>query len=142
MTLPTNIPLRTCDVSRKDNMIVIYFKNDITLEVEDINNIHIATTQLCNGECLPYLVIPGIRMSVSKEGRQVNIMEQRSKNTLCEAMVINNLATRLAARLYYRFNKTPFPVRHFETEQMAIKWLNSQRNNDNEGTELHTRSMV
>ena len=112
------------------------------LDAQDIYEINYASNELCDGDKLPHLIVTGLRMSVTKEGRSADIMEARLKNTLCEAIVINNLATRMAARLYYKFNPVPFEVKHFKTENEALQWLRVNYIDKNEGTELHTGKMV
>ena len=118
------------------------FDDDVILEPADIIEINVACSELCNKQKLPHLVVTGLRMSVTPEARAVDIIDSRVENTLCEALIINNLATRMAARLYYKFNKVPFEVKHFKTENDALQWIRVNYLDENEGTKLHSRHLV
>jgi hypothetical protein len=52
-----------------------------------------------------------------------DIMKERARNTLCEAVVLNNLAIRLVATLYYKYNPTPFETKQFKSIEAAKTWI-------------------
>jgi len=126
MTQKANIVLAKGEVLRNKNVIEFHFYDNVVLEPEDIEEMNKASTILCQGETLPHLIVPGLHMTASKEARETDIMEQRAKNTLCEAIVLNNLAIRLVATLYYRFNPTPFETKQFKSIESARRWIAQQ----------------
>ncbi len=119
-----------------EGIMVLKFKNDVFLELEDVIQLTDDCETVAGEVPRPLLIITGDRLGVSKEGRSIDISERRKKNTLAEAMVIDNLATRLTAKIYKKFNPPPIEAQHFKTEEEAREWLRLKLK-ENESTELH-----
>jgi len=106
------------------NGIIIYdFKDDVSIDIADIKLMIEAHSKLANGIPRPVLVNTGKRMGISPEARAFDNIEDRKRITKAEALVIDNIATRIGANFYYMIQRPPYQVKTFPTQEKALKWL-------------------
>lgn len=121
------IELEKCIISkRSDDIIQHLFKDDIILDVEDIDDILNAVKTLSKGEKKLMLVITGERNDTTPEARKISFKNLKENQlALAEALVINSLPTRIAVGFFYKVYNPSHPVKTFKTEEKALEWLNS-----------------
>jgi len=93
-------------------------------ELEDIKEIHEANLKLSNGK--PFCVLLDTskgHFSVSPKANELLASTEYAKTRRATAMVVNSLATKMAAYFFIRFNKPPTPTRVFTQAEEALKWL-------------------
>lgn len=66
-------------------------------------------------------------VTVTADGRQFAKEEEFSFPKICNAVVVNNLAHKLLANFYLRFNKPNYPFKVFSKMDEAEKWCRQQR---------------
>ena len=62
-------------------------------------------------------------IDISSEARKFGSSPDVQKNLIAQAVLVNSLATRIAANFYIRFNKPPKPIRLFTNSEDAFSWL-------------------
>lgn len=72
----------------------------------------------------PFIFTGGEFVTVSKEAR-LNATKMESLTPVAaSAIVVQNLAQRIIANYYYKFNKPKTPYRIFKDVEKAADWLN------------------
>lgn len=107
----------------EQGFLFLRFNNDQLLEIEDRMDIVDALHQLSKGVKRPLLVEAGERNDITREARKYNLEEKVNAVVLAEALVINSLSTRIAARFYFNMRNVPFKMRFFKEKEPAIEWL-------------------
>lgn len=134
MSLPKSIKTesyRVGTVSLLDDDTVLYNLNDdVEINVDDVYEMIHAHQKIAGDKPRYVIVITGARTSQNSEARHLNISEERKKLTLAEAVVIDNIVTRISAGFYYRFNAPPYSIRTFPNADEAMKWINNLRVQD------------
>lgn len=106
-----------------NGMLVYNFNDDVALEKSDVELMIKVHTELANGIPRLVLVNTGQRMSISSEARAFDNIETRRKITRAEALVVNNIATRIGANFYYMIQRPPYPVKSFTSIEKGMNWL-------------------
>ncbi len=117
----------------ENDMMVFEFFNDITLGVSEIKELAIASHDLSGGAVpILSLVVTGERNNMSTEAFAYNIFKELNitQRTIAEAVVIQNIATRIMANFYYKVVPRPFPVKVFENKEKAITWLSMKKSEE------------
>lgn len=110
-----------------DRIILIEFKNDFLIELEDVVEINKECYSLSGGQ--PFLSLMDIRVDgmMTAEARQLLAKDPLISNLrMAEAFVINNLVTRIFAKFYMKINRPDNPVEVFSHSDEAINWLHQQ----------------
>ena len=127
MTLPTEIkkiqfPFGT--LSEMSNGFLIYhFQEDITLGENDISAMITAHRELSNGTPRYVLVETAARMNTTPAARKLDNTADRRAITKAEAIIVNNIATRIATKFYYSVMPPPYPYKIFKTTLEGYRWL-------------------
>jgi hypothetical protein len=108
----------------ESGMIRYEFREGYLVDVKDIQEMSATRTRFAGDRPRKILIITSRYLNITPEGRAYDVSAHRKKNTIAEAYVITNLATRIAANFYHLFNRPPIPVKVFKTEAEAVKWLN------------------
>lgn len=93
-------------------------------ELEDIKEIHAANLKLSGGN--PFCILLDTskgHFSVSPEGNNILASIEYARTRRAAALVVKNLATKMAGYFFIRFNKPPTPTRVFSSGEEAIIWL-------------------
>lgn len=67
-------------------------------------------------------------VSITKEARTNAIVMANRIPIICSAIVVRNLAQKIIADYYYKFNKPPDPYKVFKSFDDGIDWLRSNFN--------------
>jgi len=118
---------RISQISMIDHGIVrVQMKNKIELQPEDLDeNMDIYKKILGEKASGLFLLVFAPEGSSSKESREKFADPERAKIKKAEALVILNVSQRIESNFYKNFFDPRHPVRVFEDEQEAIKWLST-----------------
>ncbi len=107
------------------NILCFYFYDDMLLTVEDVIELSEANVALTGTDMYFSIVVPGYRNDLTKEAREFDFYEALNRQPTCiaEAVVINDLPTRIVADFYYKLRKFPYPVRVLAGEEEALEWF-------------------
>lgn len=119
--------VRVGKVSFYSNQVICYeFNDDVFIEVKDVVELANVTKELTGG-IIPVLnlSITGQRNNISTEAFSFNVHNELNiqQKTVAEAIVIDNLATRIMANFYYKVVKKEHIVKVFDKKIDALKWL-------------------
>jgi len=127
---------RISHISALSNGIIrVEMKNDMQLMLEDLDeNFSIYKDILGNKENGLFLVVFAKEGQSSKEGREKFASPERTAIKKAEALVISTISHRIESNFYKNFFDPKHPVRLFEDEELAIKWLLSFKEESNVGS--------
>ena len=110
------------------NDFLIYdFKDDIIIDRADVDLMIKEHTLLSKGVPRFVIVKTGQRMSITPEGRAFDSLDFRKNITRAEALIVNNIATRIGANFYYLIQRPPYPVKSFTNLDQGFSWLEKLR---------------
>ncbi len=111
------------DLKYGDIIYVQTFEN-AEIEIPEIDEMNIYLRSLVeDGPC--YLIVfPGVGSISSHEARK-HAAKLKNKNIIAEAIIIDNLATRLLANFYMKINRPEQRIKLFSNEKAALEWINS-----------------
>ena len=109
----------------EDGVLYYHLFDDSVLDISDVQEMLKAHSILAARKPRLVLVDAGVRTSMTPEARLFDISRERQKYTLAEAVIVNNIVTRITANFYYRFNPPPYKTRFFNSEESAYAWLKS-----------------
>jgi hypothetical protein len=115
-----------------DDTVLYHLHDDVIIEVEDIFEMMNAHQKIAGDKPRYVIVNSGARATLSQEARALDVSKQRKELTLAEAVVIDNIVTRIAASFYYRFNAPPYSIRTFPDIEKAMKWIDELRQNESQ----------
>ncbi|MBL4625165.1 MAG: hypothetical protein JKY42_08515 [Flavobacteriales bacterium] len=104
---------------------LLRFKDKIDFEEEDATEINDITFEWVKGK--PFVVLVdarNIRSNISHKARErFNNDKRISGIRKGQAIVVNNLHTRMLANFYMKFHKPANPIKVFSNYQKAVEWL-------------------
>lgn len=103
-------------VTFKDNCVL-----DIDLQIKLIESYN----QITNGKLTRFIFLANENVTITKEARDNAILIEDISPLGASAIIVTNLAYKLIANFYLKFNKPKRPYKVFDNEQAAIEWLNS-----------------
>ncbi len=110
-----------------DNIFRIFIKNNVELNIEDLDKNYFFFKEHIPQNKVPFLIIFTQGASTVKGANERFIAEGRLSIKSKEAFVIESLAHRIMANFYIRTTKQNHPTKIFSNETDALKWL---RNSD------------
>lgn len=109
---------------REDGIIIIRIKDEVHLELEDSKKEQqMLYENKANYIPMKVMIVPGKNASVSKEVRDYSNAPENAKMIKAEAIVVETLAHKIMANFVKNFYKTPMPIKIFNDEESALKWL-------------------
>ena len=120
----SEIDLAEANVALKSNGIAyVFFKDNTEINVELQVRLIEVYDKITNRKPTPFVFFAGDDVTITKEARN-NASLLADKSPLnATAIVINNLAYKIIANFYMKFNKPKQPYKIFKNEKEAIKWL-------------------
>lgn len=123
-----NIGTKVC-IIRKDAGSIMYmtFFPDVRVSLQNMREIEDALFTLSDN--LPFRVLMDIRnryIQFDTEARNYAAIAPITKLFIAEAVLLNNLPTRLLFNFFLKFDRPPFPLRGFSQLQPATDWLLSR----------------
>ena len=96
-----------------------YSEMDVPMYLEMIDGIE----ELCRGEKHLFMLLGTEGSTMTREARELDVVERRAKVTKAQAVVVESLPVKLLANFYGRFKKLPYPYKVFDDRESAIEWL-------------------
>jgi len=120
----SEIDLSEVNIQLKSNGIVyVLFKDNCVLDVKLQLLMVDEYNKITNHKLTPSIFFAGDNVSITKEARD-NAVSLEDKSPLsATAIVITNLAYKLIAEFYMKFNKPKRPYKIFKNEKDAVEWL-------------------
>jgi hypothetical protein len=110
---------------------IVYFRvtKGIVLQEEQILECIEAGNKLCDYK--PHLLLTDARVGadLSPGARKAGSAKKNTANVIAQAIVVKWLAQRLSANVFIQIDKPHYPMRVFNDEQKAVKWLLEQKAN-------------
>lgn len=103
---------------------------DYETSIDDIEEIHNTSLEMTLDNPHFILVITKQGASSSNETREYAAKKGKERKILGEAIVIKNVALRMAATVYMKVNRPKQKIKLFNTREKAIAWIYSQRKNN------------
>lgn len=95
------------------------------IETEDILRLKEKNEQLSKGKKYVVLVTSGHLSSITKEARELVASKEFAQNTMAKALLIDSLGHRIVGNFYLKINKPHIKTRLFVDRDVAILWLKS-----------------
>jgi len=108
---------------RSDGIMHISFKEHVTLNLKDAEEMVRAFGEMGDGKKFLLLFIAGTDSSVNTEARYYASSPEANRFTIASAFVVRNIAQKLLGNAYVTFNKPVTPTRIFTSETDAEEWL-------------------
>ncbi|MBS1636860.1 MAG: hypothetical protein JST26_13165 [Bacteroidetes bacterium] len=102
------------------------------IETEDIRLLKEKNERLSKGKKYAVLVTSGHLSSITKEARELVASKEFAQNTMAKALLIESLGHRIVGNFYLRINKPHIKTRLFADRDVAILWLKSVVNEQNQ----------
>ena len=115
---------------RKDGIVHVYYKRGTVINVELQTSIYKIFHEITGGVRTPFIFEAGEYCSVTKEARANAIATEDITPTSATVVYVHNLAYRMIAEFYYKFNKPKQPYKVCTTFEEGIEWLLSLNNPD------------
>lgn len=108
------------------NIIYLKYKLDVNFELADAIEVNNLIFEMSNGDFFSVIVDGrGNKGNITNEARSHYATDPKTKNIrLAEALIIDNIATRIFSRLYIKVNKPNNPVKIFQQYDDALDWVN------------------
>lgn len=108
---------------RSDKIVRVDFKADVDFDIEDAKLLYEVLKSFYKGDKLLVLINTGEGVMISNEARKFTASDDVSTIVKADAVVVNNLATRILIRPMRTFYKIQRMMELFHTEREAISWL-------------------
>ncbi|MGE0566511.1 MAG: hypothetical protein AB7O73_01065 [Bacteroidia bacterium] len=108
---------------KSDGIVRVVFKADIDFEIEDAKQLFEVLKSFYKEEKLLVLINTGEGVMISREAREFTASDEVSAIVKADAVVVNNLATKLLVRAIETNRHTQRLMKLFGTEKEAIGWL-------------------
>lgn len=109
-----------------EDTILLKFKNDVMVTVEDAKEIDAAALKAFPGDYYYIIDVLSLTSNMSPSGlAYFSKQSQISKKTLAAAIVLNNLPIRITASAFVTFYKPVFMTKIFKDYESAEKWIDN-----------------
>lgn len=128
MKTKPSIQLKSAEIILLEKGIVkVVTTPDYETSVLDVDEINEAKKQITGGGDYFLLVITSQGASSSAEAKEYAAKESFRKNILGQAIVIKNLALRMAATVYMTVNRPKQKIKLFNSEESALNWIRKEK---------------
>lgn len=112
----------------EDKIVRVMFKKKSEITQDSFRTLFEVFKNLIEG--VPYAYIyyaEDSSATVTDDGRRFAKEEEFSFPKICNAVIVTNLAHKLIANFYLKFNKPNYPFKVFSKMEDALKWCNLQQ---------------
>lgn len=111
----------------KEPIIFIKYRENVKLDVKEIEEMMAACNTLSGNK--PYLLLANITnfVDITPEGNAASVDKKITGNIIASAPLVKKLGQRLMSNVFLEVNKPPYPMRVFNDEKKAVKWLLEQQ---------------
>jgi hypothetical protein len=108
---------------RRDDIVHVTFKKDIVLDVVVQMNLLKLYNQITNGKKSYFIFDAEENVSITKEARDNATKIEDLSPTAGSAVIASNLAYRMIANFYVKFNKPKSSLKVVSNMEEAIAWI-------------------
>src|SRR5688572_7774550 len=125
--IPKSRVLKSIALTRVDTVELHYHPN-IRIGIDDIRHLFQKLYEVTEQKRLKRLIVVNPNTSLDISARSYLQEENKSKRhiIIAEAVVVNNLAQKMAVNFYLKFIKDSYPLRYFTDIESARNWLDMQ----------------
>lgn len=110
-----------------DGIMRVIIKHKTEVNKEAFEELFAVFNELSEGKAYAYIYsAEDTSVTVSEDGRRFAKEQEFSFPKVCNAVIVTNLAHKLLANFYLRFNKPSYPFRVFSKTEDAEKWCLAQ----------------
>jgi uncharacterized protein YrzB (UPF0473 family) len=107
-----------------DEAIMYYtLKEKAEIDIPQVEELYAKLKELTEGKRYVMLVDARTHATSTNEARVFSSKNPAKKNMVAEAILVNNIAVKLAANFYINFHKPSQPTRLFTGREDAVSWL-------------------
>jgi len=111
---------------RDDGIVHVFYKEHTELDIKLQLEILEFYFQICGDEKYPFIFEADEYVTITKEARDNAIVLEEKSPVSMSAIIVKNLAHKLIADFYLKFNKPKRPFKVFKDFQEGINWLKEQ----------------
>jgi hypothetical protein len=118
-----SIELQNCTLTNDGHVIILSIKDGALFDIAEIREMIRVATDLAENK--PYVLLSDARVyfTITPEGRKISADKKEAPLLKANAVLVNNLPSRLVANFFANFNKPHFRFRVFTNEKKAMTWL-------------------
>jgi len=108
----------------EDKVLLVKYKNGMDVDLEEAEKIMDATVNIV--EKTPFYLIVDARDvlgSIDHNSRKLMSEHEVNEFNIAQAIIVNNIASRLVANFYLKFYKHSNPIKVFTNINEGRKWL-------------------
>lgn len=122
------INISTAEISLcSDGIIRVMFKKGSEINPKAFKELFEKYNELVGTTKYPFIYsVEDDNVTFTSEGRAYSKQHEHSFPKVCNAYVVNSVATRLTANFYLKFNKPSYPSKLFNNQADAQKWCIEQ----------------
>lgn len=110
---------------KSNNIMYVTFKDDCVLDIDLQMKLLDSYNKITEGKLTRFIFLANENVTITKEARDNAILIEDISPLGASAIIVTNLAYKLIANFYLKFNKPKRPYKVFDNEQAAVEWLNS-----------------
>lgn len=132
------ISIHSAEISIESNdLIKVILFDNIDFEKKDAIELLQAFIELTDGNKYYMLTLTNDNFTATSEVREYIAKNICSTGIIANAICIKSLPIRLIINAYVKFNKPSIPTKTFNTEAVALEWIDEMRAaNHNSNTEI------
>lgn len=111
----------------ESDILEVHTTPDHETQIEDVIDINRVSKDFVGDQPYYVVVFVGHGSSASKEVREFAAKETFRKNVVAEAIIIDNLATRILANMYMKFARPKQKIKVVDSKKEAMKWIEGIR---------------
>lgn len=111
----------------RDGILNLIFEPDVHIAVSDMKFVEKKLQEVSGNK--PFKLIMDTRnryIQFDREARRYAATSPITKNILGQAVLMNNLPTRLLFNFYTSIDKPQYPIKAFKTREPAVEWLKAR----------------
>lgn len=108
---------------RRDGIVHVTFRRDTVFDVVVQMNMLKLNNQITDGKKSYFIYDGEENVSITKEARDNAVKIEDLSPTAGSAVIANNLAYRMVANFYVKFNKPKTPFKVVSTLEEAVAWI-------------------
>jgi hypothetical protein len=107
----------------EEDVLYIIFKEDISIDVEDLDESKEARIILQQGKSMKVLVDSRGLFQITKEARAYAAEPKNAEMSSAMAIVTGSLGTKLLTNFFIKYNKPNGPIKMFNSKKKALAWF-------------------
>jgi len=117
-------------VKYDNNILTVIIKENVDLGIEEMDELLEFTAKFSNYEKRYTIIDTRSNYNSNNEVQNHYASSDYSKYRYADAFIVNSLAMRLLVNFYIRFHKPKVPTRMFNSDEAALNWINSLKQNN------------